>query len=76
MLRRRGDTQIRLNIKSSLQTGKQPRQAEIDLKIVDQNNADQALAVIVSAPECKPTFISTELVTSIITQLEFQKSVC
>ena len=69
MIRPRRDTQtpLRYRLKSPprlLQSNSQRKKRKIDLKNVDRNDVDQALAVITPAPECTdedPTLISTEL---------------
>ena len=69
MLRPQRNTQIPLRYRESsplrLQKGNnEQKRRKIDPKNVDQNNVDQALAVIAPASECTaeaPKLISTEL---------------
>ena len=69
MLRPRRDTQLPSRFRApSLprlsQPNNQPKRRRIDPEKVDRNDVDQALAVIVAAPECTdelPTLLPTEL---------------
>jgi Transposase IS4 len=69
MLRPQRSIRIPLRYRSSSpprfeQNSKQPKRRRIDPKTVDRNDVDQALAVLVAAPEyseAPPTSVSTEL---------------